>query len=423
MTHTKTFLMLIVTTSLLFPSFVFAQYRFELTPSITAGETYDSNIYLDPDHEKSDYITTVSPGLRLDLVGQHTNLALEYIPTLVMYASNTHYNTVDHLGTITLGHDLSQTLHFDLTDTYLKSEAPIEHIDTIVDVRHTRRSYQRNSGSASVRYTFGPEDTLTVGYRNSLLLNDDETLNDGRIQTPFVASTVWFNVRNGLEFSYDYTDAAFWRKDHGIAEDNYTGHTPGVRYIYRLSPHTRCFVGYTLTTRDFKGATEDYQVHQGIVGYEQAVSSDFSYTLGLGYFKQDIEHASGGEGPVYNASIVKRFYRGSITVGGAGGWHEAYLEANRTGFSKFRSVDASLDYQLLEPLTGYATGYYSHDKADTGRVWETYLTTCGLRWRFYRWYTVGLQYRYSKRRDHVYLDNFTDNRVMLTFSASRLFRL
>jgi len=51
-----------------------AQHHFDLTPSISVSETYDDNIYLDPDHETSDYITAVTPRVSLALVKQYTRL-------------------------------------------------------------------------------------------------------------------------------------------------------------------------------------------------------------------------------------------------------------------------------------------------------------------------------------------------------------
>lgn len=52
----------VIVMMLLFAPFAYAQYHVELTPNLTIGETYDDNIYLDPNHKKSDYITTASPG-------------------------------------------------------------------------------------------------------------------------------------------------------------------------------------------------------------------------------------------------------------------------------------------------------------------------------------------------------------------------
>jgi len=403
-------------------SFAYAQYHFELTPSLTISEMYDDNIYLDPDNEKSDYLTMVSPGFNLDLVGHHTTLGLRYAPTFVWYADETDNNTVRHAGTLTFGQDLGQYLRFDLSDIYTKSEEPLEETVGIEGVRHTRNTYQRNTGSASFRYIFGPDNSITAGYRHSLLQNDDPTIDDGTEQNPFATATLWLNVKNGLEFSYDYTNANFSRDDGLPAEDDYTGQSAGVRYIYRFNPQQRCSVGYTLTTRDFDGTTEDYKVHDWSAGYEQDISADFSLTLGAGYFKQDNDTSSDESGVSYNGSLTKRFHRGSVTIGGAGGWDEAYLDAERRGFSRYQSVTGTLEYQLLAPLTGYGGGSFRHDQDETDREWNTYAANCGLRWTFLRWFTAGLEYRYAKRNDDVDADDYTDNQVMLTITGSRLFR-
>ena len=184
------------------PQASFAQWRTELTPSVSVGELYDDNIYLDSTDEKSDYITTVTPGLNLNVLSEHSQLELAYAPTFVWYAEEDQNNTVRHLGSVTYGQDLSQHWRFDLTETYLRSEEPIETTEEVEGVRSTRNTYERIGGSASLRYLFGPENALTMGYRHSLLENEDITLDDGMISRPFATAIYWFNVKNGLEVDY-----------------------------------------------------------------------------------------------------------------------------------------------------------------------------------------------------------------------------
>jgi len=49
----------------LFPMICLAESRFELTPRISLSQVYDDNIYLEANNEKSDYLTTVSPGINI----------------------------------------------------------------------------------------------------------------------------------------------------------------------------------------------------------------------------------------------------------------------------------------------------------------------------------------------------------------------
>jgi len=398
------------------------QHHFEITPSISVSEVYDDNIYLDPDHETSDYITTVTPRISLALVKQYTRLELAYAPSFVWYKDEDDNNTTRHTASLTFGQQLGRYLRFDLTDTFHRSEEPVEETEGIVGVRHTRRTYWRNSGEARMSYQFGAENTLSAGYRQSYLENNDPTVDDGRTQTPFGTLTFWLNRANGLELGYEYTKADFWR-EQGTAGDDYTGNSASIRYIHRFGPHVTTSLGYTYTSRNFDGTTEDYKVHEASFGYEQTFSPNLSLSLGLGYFMQDNERSDNETGYSYDLSVRRQIgQHTSMTVGGAGGWNEAYLEAERRGFSKYWSWRATIEHQLAEPLTCAFGGSYRNDKDATGRRWKTTRANVGLRYSFLRYFGAGLEYTYAKRDDDVNADDYTDNRVMLTITASRMFR-
>ena len=411
--------------------FAFAQYHYELTPSISVSETYDDNIYLNSTDETSDYITGVTPGLSLNILSPKMQLELAYAPTFVWYAKEDGNNTVRHEGILTFGRDLTQHLRFDLTDTYLFTEEPLEETEGVEGIRVTpdqRYTYQRNTGSASLRYLFGTENELTVGYTHSLLDNEDEELDepiipdDGTTQTPFATLAYWFNVKNGLVLDYEYVKADFYRKDDSEPGNDHTGNGTGIRYLYRFTPHTRGSVGYDYTTRNFDKEEEDYKVHEGSAGFEHAFSPAYSISLAGGYFVQKNEDSDDETGPSYDAFLIKTFSRGSFTIGGSGGWDEAYLEAERRGFTRYWSANTALEYQILESLMGYAGGSYRSDKDADDREWTTWRGNCGLTWEFLRWYSLTLDYTYAYRESDVDTDDYTVNHIMLSLTASRLFR-
>lgn len=398
------------------------QHHFEITPSISVSGEYDDNIYLDPDDEVSDYITTVTPRLSLALVTQHTRLEAAYSPSFVWYNDEDENNTTRHEGSLRCGQQLGRYLRLDISDTFIKSEEPLETTEGIVGVRHTRESYWRNTGEARVGYQFGAENNFSVGFRHEYLENDDPTVDDGREQSPFADVIFWLNEANGLELAYEYTKADFWR-EHGEAGDDYTGNSASITYLHRFGPHVTTSLGYTYTDRDFDGDTEDYKIHEGNFGYEQSFSPNLSLSLGIGYFVQDNDVSDNEKGYSYNLSVTRRIGEyTSMVVGGAGGWNEAYLEAERRGFSKYWSGNARIEHQLMQALSLYFGGSYRKDKDDTGRTWKTTRGNVGLRYSFLRWFSAGLEYAYAKRDDDVNADDYTDNCVMLTITASRMFR-
>ncbi|SPD74971.1 hypothetical protein PITCH_A400006 [uncultured Desulfobacterium sp.] len=405
----------------------FGQIQMELTPSVSLSEEYDDNLDLESSNEESDYITTISPGVNFSLLSENTQLGLMYFPGFVWYADNTEYDTTTHDGSLTLGQAISEHLRFDFTDTIVKSDEPLESTEGVEGVRHTRDTYWRNTGNADLRYIFGPENSLRVGYSNSYLKNEAEDVDDGTIQRPNTSILYHFDIRNAVELNYGYTKANFWRDEllpGDEAESDYTGHEPGLRYIYTFSPHTTGSLGYVFTTRRFKDDTEeeDYDVHDGTVGLEHAFSSDLSASASVGYFIQKNDFSDDEDGYSYDAALTKTFRRGSMSIGGRGGWDESTLQAESRGFTKFWSADTSMEYQILEPLTGYAAGSYRHDKDEDDQKWITTRGNCGLRWEFLRWYSLSLDYSYAERDDDVDMDDYSVNRVMMIFTASRLIR-
>jgi hypothetical protein len=401
-----------------------AQYDFEVTPSLSIGAVYDDNIYLSRTDEISDYITTVSPGLHLRVLSEKHSATLLYSPTFVWYNQEDRNDTVRHSGTLTFGQNLTRHLRFDLTDTYLKSEDPLEETEGVASIRRTRNTYQRNSGQASFQYVFGPENGVTFGYRHSLLENEDVTLDDGTTQNPFGTVTYWFDIKNGLELDYEFSDANFSRDDESPAEDDYAGHGAGIRYIRRITRHTTGSLGYHIVSRGFEGRTEDYKVHEGSIDFTNAFSPDLTISLGGGYFVVKNERSNDETGYTYNASMTKLLERGSITIDGRGGWDEAYLEAEseRRGFTRYWGAGARIEYQIMEPINGYAGGSHRRDRNSSNREWENWQGNLGLRWEFLRWFSLSLDYSYDERDDDVDTEDYKVNRVMLMVTARKLYR-
>ena len=413
-------LLFIATYFFLFPILCSAEYRFEIEPRISVGQLYDDNIYLDATNEKSDYLTTVSPGISIMISSINRSLSLDYSPTWVYYDEYDKNDTVRHAGTLTFWQNIAEHLRFNLTDTYLKSEEPLEETEEVVGVRSTRNTYQRNIAEASFLYQFGPENTLQCGYRHELLENEDVTIDDGTLKSPFAEITYMFNKRNGLELNYEFNDAKFSRDDDAMSGDDYTGHSTGIRYMYRFTPHIESSIGYNFTNRDFDGLTEDYAIHEGIVGLEYSFSPDVSLSLEGGFFVQKNEESEDETGSLYNASLEKRSERWNITIGAQGGWDEAYLEAEQRGFTRYWGANSRLEYRFMQKLNGYADGSYRRDKDPTDREGKTFEGNFGLEWEFLDWFFMSLNYFYAQRDDDVDTEDYRVNRVMLTITASRV---
>ncbi len=406
-----------------------SEVRYELTPAITLTEEYDDNIYLAPENEESDYMTMASPSITLDMVSERGNLALNYSPTFVWYNKQSDNDTVRHNGSLSFNRALAEHLDFSFTDSYIRSEDPLaelELVEEVEGVRETRNTYQRNSARGSLSYRFGPRDTLTAGYGHSWLDNSDPALDDSTVHTPFASITHWFDVQNGMDLSYTYTKADFTTDEPGREPgDDYTGHSMGAGYTHRFTEHTSLRAGYDYTTRDFDGDSSDYDVHEPSATLSHAFSPLTSGSLTAGYFFQSQDQGEDSSGPSFSGSLTRRLERGSVSVNAQGGWDESYQEAERRGFSKYWGVNGSLGYELRERLTGSLGLSYRRDTQEQepeDRSWETWRGNCGLNWSFMKWFSLSLTYTHTERDDDIALNDYKDNRVMLSISGSRLFR-
>ncbi len=136
---------IVIAISLLWFGSAWAQRQIELMPTISVNETYDDNIYLRKTDKTSDFITAVTPSLTLTLLNEHTKLALSYAPSFVWYADQTENDTIRHVASANWDQKLSQYLSLNLTDSYIKSEDPLEDTLDLQGIRTTRNKYSVNS--------------------------------------------------------------------------------------------------------------------------------------------------------------------------------------------------------------------------------------------------------------------------------------
>ena len=404
--------------------------RIEITPMVTISEVYDDNIFLDKENTKSDYITTISPGIGLNMYSQHNGLDLFYAPTFVKYHEYSDNDTTRHSARLHAWQQMGKSLRFDLRDEYLKSEDPAETslagYEERQRLRHTRYTYERNIADAALQYRFGPEDSLKIGYRHELMENKDPLLDDTTEHGPYGGVTYWFDKHNGMDLNYRFTRASFERNDGNPSGDDFDGHEADVRYLYRWNQKTQAYIGYGYTSRDFEDESrDDRTVHEGSVGMTHRFSPLTSLSLDVGYYKpegygtDDTGHLS------YGATLNRTLERGALSLKARSGWDEDYLDAeDQRGYTRYWSVAGDVDYALLENLTAYAGGSYRENTYHlTDDEDKTYRGRGGLAIRFLRWYSVSLEYAYLNRRSDDPGDEYVDNRIMLIFSASRPFRL
>ncbi len=257
-----------------------------LTSSIGIDETWSDNIDLAPaGSERSDYVTTISPALRLTRISPTLNLNFGYAPQYFYYArrsnGNQLRNTLDASANAIVVPDL---LTFDASATV--SQQNISPFGT-----QAANTVNGSTNRAETRtYTFGPtlqsrlnqDLTYTAGYRFSQSGSDSgayATSHTNQVYGSFESSTSFRNLGFGGNFSR--LDQDYGGSNQIVVE------SVGTTLTYVVSPtvHLRGKVGYdrnsypTTGQPDLKGAS-----YSGGFDWQPSRHNSLNAEIGKRYF-------------------------------------------------------------------------------------------------------------------------------------------
>lgn len=397
------------------------EYRLEITPKLVLAQEYDDNIFLTHENTSSDYITTLSPGIKIKADSLKNKAELDYAATRVSYQNHSRSDTWRHRADLNLWHRSNEYLQFKLEDNYLKSEEPVEPERNNQGTSRSRNTYQRNKVQGRMDYQFGQEENLAAGYAYETLQNDDPAVTDAAAYGPFVKLNYWFNKKNGVEMGYQFLQYEFDTRNDLTSYDDHRTHKADLSYIHRFNPKLRADIHYGLTENDFRPASErDYRVHQGDMGIKYDFSAHTSLELRGGYYRSSFNNAETFLGA---AILRKEMKHGRISLEFQRGWDEDYLDLETRGFTRYWDTRGGIQYTLRKDLEASLDISYRKNSYLFARQPddEIYRGQCGLAWKFRRWYTVGLNYSYHDRRSADPQREYESNSIMLSFSIARPF--
>ena len=426
-----TLLTLVALGSLLFAGTVRAQTKGTFTPRVSVNETFDDNINLSPNHEESDWITVTSPGFSLLLQSEKTDLNLDMEAGLSYYLQDSSKDTIRYRGRLSWDQKLAEYLSLRLSDIFSRSEDPVtEEEGRIIDIANKRDVEYRNTGEASLSWQFGPQDSVTAGYRNRLLDSRSDDTEDSRTNEGFFNLSTWFVSQLGMDLTSSFSRSEFQQPSGftGIPTDDFYRYSGGLTLNYRWSQQDIGYARYNIVYQDFDhefGAlstlvSEDYIVHQPTVGLNLGLGQNTDFGLEFGYFHQEFDGDRKGEdGYVLNASFNQRGERTTFSIQTNSGYTLDYGTSDNQGFSKYSDSSANVGYQLTENLNIFATARYRWDDyTETNRTDHTYGGRAGFNYTFHRWLSVSLDGGHLRRDSNENNQEFKDNRVTLRITTS-----
>ncbi|MDP1990647.1 MAG: outer membrane beta-barrel protein [Syntrophales bacterium] len=408
----------------------FASYGAELGfhPYINLKEEYNDNLNLTSTNKADDYITTVQPGIRFSNMDKQAGMDLDYSLGAVFYKEKTDLNYISHNASLNAKYLTSAHINFYLKESFIRSDNPqereifttIEENKYMLATETQRAPYWRNVVAPTIEYQFGPESRLGVNYRNNLYRSDSVTSQDSREDyiNPFFS--YWFDRQNGIALQNGLTSGDF------ETYPELTGHMANGRYIYRFSPKTSAFVEYTYSKRTFDSSAPsesrfktDYDIHEPGIGMAFAIGPTLTTSVQVGYFRTEPKTGSKADGLSYKADLASSDPRTTYNLSLQGGYKEDYFTSENLGFTRYHRLTGSLNHKLDRGLSIGCMGsveraeYDTDDRKDT--IWGIGGTASYMP---LKWLTFALEVTHKERQSNIDLNDYKENRAMLTITAA-----
>jgi hypothetical protein len=408
------------------PSFVYADLNDILSkihPYITIQEEYDDNIFLSNRNKIDDFITTVSPGLRLSVLETNIyGMDLNFNSGFVYYAKHDEFNYFSPSGSINAWYAMNPRLTFRVRDYLIRSDAARESAYTagalpdqflLSTVRGEQAIYIRNVVEPSVEYQFAREGFLSVLYRNNIYDNQNPRFGNSQENTINTTLRYGFDSRNGVTLGYFVTLGNYERSPDQLAQG------ASVRYTYRFDPRTSIFGYYSFENQHFKSPGVDYNVHNPGLGIEYKFSPTLSGTAQVGYFWQMPEKGSETTGPSFNLGLTKTLTeKTNYSLAIQGGYTEDYFTAQNLGFAKYYRAYGTINHRLTEKMSVGCTGSLERETLSSGQkdwIWGIWGNAS---YQVFRWLALSLVVSHREDHSNIDISNYSEYRGILRLTAT-----
>ncbi len=395
----------------------------QIHPYIRITGEYSDNLDLTYDHERSDFYTTIAPGIKFSNMDERSGVNLDAYAGYVFYS---RYDDLNYAtGNISLDAKYLSSSHFNfyVREALTRTDDPREreYFTTLQDNKYVlanerrRAVYWRNVFEPVVEYQFGPENRIGVKYRNNLYYAEDIDNIDSRENYigPFL--TYWFNPQHGIALDYGYTNGYF------ESDPDLNGHRIGGAYMMRVTPKTTLSLKGAYTIHSYTDDWLDYEIYETAIGISHLFSSTLSASAEIGYYWMEPDIGSKEDGVTFKGDLIKKGERTTYLLSLQGGYIQDLFTSQNRGFQKYYRATGSVNHFLDRRLSVGALGSVEWiedpktDQQDT--IWSA-----GARISYlpFQWLNVTLGYNYQQDNpnDHYWANEYKENRVMLSFTAT-----
>jgi hypothetical protein len=416
--------------------------RLTLTPSLSVGERYDSNIFQESP-EEDDFITSVSPGIRIDYLSTaptpDTRLEFDYRAEFEFFADNSDQNQIAHFGFVQFSSQLTRTLTVRVLDRLIVTEDPLERQEVrdqntgLGPVNQQTRSRSLlNRGDIALDVLLGQRFGLGMLFNSYIAdVSDPEDVDENRYSLG--ADLGYFtDVRRGSRATLSYLVTFHnFHSNGGIVREDFVVHnaSAGFRHLFTPTLSGRVALGYAIVVSDDPQDDDNDAIIAALEIKKTLSTGEVSFLYNRRITSGEDEGGSvlddtlsvalstqlGGKTTARLRSDLSFFDFQRVTDSGGDRW--------------FWSVRPSLSYQISRPwnasiayiyeLTNYTQGDFEN-RSDHRLLLAT-------QFAIREWLFLDLSYRYGARRVGEGqpigdAEDFDRHQVMLRVTAKPSFR-
>lgn len=358
---------------------------FTIAPSVDIGETYNDNIFAAEAGTRDDFITIVSPAVRIESDWNRHALAIKGSSDIVRHASN---SAEDH-ETYRLSADGRLDI---LRDTNLTAGIGFEKgseargsVDDVAGLKPTEFSVLSLAAGLFNRW-----NRVSMNVGGSLRRRDYDDV-------PVTGGTVNNDDRDRDEFKLD------------------------LRAGYEIQSEYEAFVQFILTSVDYEDAVDDNGLNRDNDGFEIRAGARIDLTallfgdVFIGYLNRDYEAATlkSVETGVAGIDLTWNMTRLTTIKGGVS---RGVSETTLTTASGVVSTGArvSADHELLRNLILSARLSRSQDAFEgSSREDDYFHAGIGAKYLLNRYFSLSLDYDYANRDSSASGADYDINKIML----------
>jgi polysaccharide biosynthesis protein VpsM len=349
----------------------------EIHPYVSVKETYNDNIFAVAKDTTSDWITTITPGIKLALPYKRHMFTAEYNAVIDAYSKYSSEDTTDHNARIMADFKIGSLFGLKLSDTYAKGHEP-----RVSSTSGQIEQFERNAPSVTATYQLADRSKIQMDYTR----------------------TSWnFKVSDYRSRDEDFVSAYFY---------------------YRFLPKTSAFVEYdwknVVYNQKINGL--DSRVNSGFLGMTWEMTAATRGTIKGGYLQKRFEDANKENFGTWGASadISHAFSDYSLLKIIA---MREVNESSALGTRYFVTTGAYAEYthKLTYKISAVARASYGVDDYSNAigsdpeaRYDKTFVGGVGLKYQMQDWLEFVLAYDYRNRNSNLPVNDLRQNTYMLT---------